>query len=154
MCFAWTLLLASYETWYRKDLWEVLLVDKLSLKSSLMVCILLWLYPMNLGLTDIYIWISWWVYLHLKGVRILYMWSLIVFLKWHILFHIIKLTMLHILLTCFSKRLWHCPACLIILFQIRMQSFFKFFFGKLRGVRYELNFCLLLLVINKLMDKS
>jgi hypothetical protein len=31
-----------------------------------------------------------------------YLWSLIIFPKWHILFHVIRPMMLHILLICFS----------------------------------------------------
>jgi hypothetical protein len=44
------------------------------------------------------------------------------FLRWHILYHIIKVMMLSILLTSFSKRLYVCVVCLLLLFQIMMQN--------------------------------
>jgi hypothetical protein len=45
------------------------------------------------------------------------------FLRWHILYLVIKQMMPFILLTSFSKRLFACMVCLLLLFRIVMQSF-------------------------------
>jgi hypothetical protein len=48
---------------------------------------------------------------------------LYLFLRWHILYLVIKRMMPFILLTSFSKRLFACMVCLLLLFQIVMQTF-------------------------------
>ena len=45
------------------------------------------------------------------------------FSKWHTLYHVIKVMLLFILLTSFSKRLFVCMVCLLLLFQIETLSF-------------------------------
>ena len=45
------------------------------------------------------------------------------FSKMHISYHVIKVMLLFILLTSFSKRLYACMVCLLLLFQIVMRTF-------------------------------
>ena len=45
------------------------------------------------------------------------------FLRWHILFLVIRATMLFILLTFSFKKSFACMVCLLLLFQIAMQNF-------------------------------
>ena len=56
-----------------------------------------------------------------RGSDSVLLWS-IVFLRWHILYLVIKRMMPFILLTSFSKRLFVCMVCLLLLFQIVMQN--------------------------------
>jgi hypothetical protein len=58
-----------------------------------------------------------------KGGGTLFLWWWIDFLRWCILFHAIKVMMLFILLTSFSKILSVCMVCLLLLFQIVTLNF-------------------------------
>ena len=64
-----------------------------------------------------------WDCLGLKGGGIAFLLWWIDCLRWHTLYHVIKVMMLFILLTFFSKRLFVCMVCLLLLFQIVTQNF-------------------------------
>jgi hypothetical protein len=86
-----------------------------------MVFICLFMFPVHLG--RIFLWILFWDFLEQRGGVIVF-WSLsIVFQRWHILYPITKLIMLHMLLICSSLRLCVCMVCQILLFLIGMLSF-------------------------------
>jgi hypothetical protein len=55
-----------------------------------------------------------------KRGGIAFLWWWIIFLRWHTSYHVIRVMMLFILLTSFSKRLFVCMVCLQLLFQIMM----------------------------------
>jgi hypothetical protein len=74
---------------------DVSLVSKLSPKCSTTVCIPLSLFLVNHGL--IFQWILCWVYLGLNMGKIQFLLLWTNFQKWHILFHVTKLMMLHML---------------------------------------------------------
>jgi hypothetical protein len=57
-----------------------------------------------------------------RGRESIFLWW-IDFLRWHTLYHVVKVMMLFILLTSFLKRLFVCMVCLLLLFQIAMLNF-------------------------------
>src|SRR5436190_12955084 len=75
------------------------LATKLSHDLILTVFICLFLFLVHLG--RIFRWILFWDCLGLRGGEIAFLWLLIVFLKWHILYHVTRATMLHTLLIFF-----------------------------------------------------
>src|SRR5207237_9723698 len=77
---------------------------KLSLDLIHMVFICLFLFLVHLG--RIFRWILFWDCLGLRGGAIAFLWLLIVFLKWHILYHVTRAIMLHTLLIFFLRRLF------------------------------------------------
>jgi hypothetical protein len=72
---------------------------KLSPNLIPLVSICLYLFHMHHGRT--FAWILFWVCHGHEMDMTQYLWSLIIFPKWHILFHVVRPTMLHILLICF-----------------------------------------------------
>src|SRR5215213_4277096 len=134
-----------------RDLWHAALhVKKLSLDLIHMVYICLFLFLVYLG--RIFLWISFWVCLaHRRGgIVSLLLW--IDFLRWHTLFHVTKLMMLHMLLICSFAKLCVYMVCQILLFLIVILNFLATF-GDVYGLSWGLNCCLVLHVIPKLMDK-
>jgi len=90
-----------------------------------------------------------WDCLGLRGGGIAFLLWWINFLRWHILYHVIKVMMLSILLTSFLKRLYVCMVCLLLLFQIMMQNSWVIS-GVLCGTSWVPNCYFLPLVIHKL----
>src|SRR6266540_4053933 len=78
---------------------------KLSLDLIHMVFICLFLFLVHLG--RIFRWILFWDCLGLSGGEIVFLWLLIGFLKWHILYHVTRATMLHTLLIFFFMEIVH-----------------------------------------------
>src|SRR6266496_1908583 len=94
------------------------IATKLSHDLILTVFICLFLFLVHLG--RIFRWILFWDCLGLRGGEIAFLWLLIVFLKWHILYHVTRATMLHTLLIFFLRRLFVYMACQTPLFLIVM----------------------------------
>src|SRR5436190_21206145 len=82
---------------------------KLSLNLIHMVFICLFLFLVRLG--RIFRCILFWDCLGLRGGEIVFLWLLIIFLKWHILYHVTRATMLYTLLIFFLRRLFVYMAC-------------------------------------------
>ena len=85
-----------------------------------------------------------------EGIVFLLLW--IDFLKWHTLFLITKLMMLHMLLICCFVKLFICMVCQILQFLIVSLNLLAIF-GDAYGQSCGLSCCLVLHVIPKLMDK-
>src|SRR3954466_6045874 len=83
---------------------------------------------------------------------IAYLLSWIDFLRWHILYHVIKAMMLLMLLIYSLERLFVYMVCPILLSRIVILSFLAIF-GDAYGLSWGLNYFLVLHVIPKLMDK-
>src|SRR5438045_4935659 len=94
------------------------IATKLSYDLILTVFICLFQFLVHLG--RIFRWILFWDCLGLRGGEIAFLWLLIVFLKWHILYHVTRATMLHTLLIFFLRRLFVYMACQTPLFLIVM----------------------------------
>src|SRR4051812_14194445 len=134
-----------------RDLWHTpLLVKKLSLALIHMVYICLFLFLVFLG--RIFLWTLFGDCLVHKrgGISFLLLW--IGFLIWHTLFLFTKLMMLRILLICFFVKLFIYMVCQILLFMIVILNFLATS-GDVYGLSWGPNFCLVLHVIPKLMDK-
>src|ERR1041385_6574271 len=74
------------------------------------------------------------------------------FLRWHTLYHVIKVMLLLMLLIYSCVKLYACMVCQILLSQIVILSFLVTF-GDAYGLSWGLNYFLVLHVIPKLMDK-
>src|SRR3954467_4918738 len=125
-------------------------VKKLSHDSILMVYTCLYLYLVFRGRT--YAWTLFYVCLEQRRGGIAYLLSWIDFLRWHTLYHVIKVMMLLMLLIYSFVRLFAYMVCPILLFWIVIQSFLAIF-GDVYGLSWGLNYFLVLHVIPKLMDK-
>src|SRR5437868_2069082 len=115
-----------------------------------MVCICLFQFLLCLG--QIFLWILFWDWLEPRGGGIAFLLWWIDFLKWHTLYHVIKPMMLFILLTSFSKRLFACMVCPLLLFQIAMLNSWVTF-GTHFGVNWDQSCYFLPHATHKLMDK-
>src|SRR3954463_9672083 len=83
---------------------------------------------------------------------IAYLLSWIDFLRWHILYHVIKVMFLLMLLIYSFEKLYGCMVCQILLSQIVILNFLATF-GDVYGLSWGLNYFVVLHVIPKLMDK-
>src|SRR3954469_7828775 len=125
-------------------------VKKLSHDSILMVYTCLYLYLVFRGRT--YPWTLFKVCLEQRRGGIAYLLSWTDFLRWHILYHVIKVMMLLMLLIYSFEKLYACMVCQILLSQIVILNFLATF-GDVYGLSWGLNYFLVLHVIPKLMDK-
>src|SRR3954463_8436455 len=125
-------------------------VKKLSHDSILMVYTCLYLYLVFRGRT--YPWTLFSACLEQRRGGIAYLLSWTDFLRWHILYHVIKVMMLLMLLIYSFEKLYACMVCQKLLYQIVILNFLATF-GDVYGLSWGLNYFLVLHVIPKLMDK-
>jgi hypothetical protein len=123
-----------------------LLATKLSLNLTHMVFTCLFLFLVCFG--RIFLWTLSLDCLEQRGGEIVFLWSLIISLKWPILYHATRAIMHHMLLIC-SSRLFIYMVFQILLSQIGILNSYVIF-GEPCGLNWGQNCCFLLHVIPKL----
>jgi hypothetical protein len=110
------------------------------------------LFPFQVFLGRIFRWTLFWDYLihRRRGIVFLLLW--IGFLRWRTLFLVTRPMMLRIFLICSFVISFVCMVCQILIVSDRDTKFIATF-GDVYGLSWGLNFCLVLHVIPKLMDK-